>query len=187
MVLKLEDFAAPAPPVVEVEPEDVHLAVYEQGYSAGWEDAARAQSQDQALMRADLARSLQALGFTYHEARAHMLAAFGPLVQGIVSQLLPELARETLAPIILEALMPLAEESADAPVTLMVNPADREAVASLLEQATGFPTVILEEPALALGQAMIRLGDQELRVDLTGAVTQISKALRGFFGLQEQE
>ena len=138
-------------------------------------------------MRADLARSLQALSFTYHEARAHVLGAMTPLIQAIVAQLLPELARETLAPIVLEALMPLAEDSAEAPVTLMLNPADRAAVAALLEQATGFPAVIHDEPALAEGQVMLRLGEQELRVDLAGAVAQISTALRGFFGLMDQE
>ena len=39
--------------------EEAKLAAYEQGYTAGWDDAAAAQSDDQTRIRADLARNLQ--------------------------------------------------------------------------------------------------------------------------------
>ena len=55
--------------------EDAKLASFESGYSAGWEDAAAAQADDQTRVSADLARSLQSLTFTYHEARNHVLKA----------------------------------------------------------------------------------------------------------------
>ena len=37
--------------------EETKLAAYESGYSAGWEDAAAAQSSDQTRVQADLARN----------------------------------------------------------------------------------------------------------------------------------
>mgnify|MGYP003515970463 CR=1 FL=1 len=77
--LKLEVFeadeAAQQTPSQQVPSADQEsrLEAYEQGYRAGWEDAAAAHAEDQRRIRVDLARSLQALGFTYQEARAHVL------------------------------------------------------------------------------------------------------------------
>ena len=163
--------------------EDEKLASYDTGYRAGWEDANTAQSDDQTKMRADLARNLQTLGFTYHEARSHILKAIEPLMLQIVGQLLPEIARETLAPFVLETLMPLAEGLGDAPVTLVLNPTSRLPVEALLEQATGLPVTIEEEPTLGEGQVYIRLGSVETQVDLDKATADIAAAVRGFFDL----
>jgi flagellar assembly protein FliH len=181
MALKLEVFDTEEKPTKtqtvvldRVALEDEKLASYDTGYRAGWEDANAAQSDDQTRIGADLARNLQTLGFTYHEARSHILKAIEPLLVQIVSQLLPEIARETLA---------LAEGLGDAPVTLVLNPAARAPVEALLEQATGLPVTIEEEPTLGEGQVYIRLGSVETQVDLDKATADIAAAVRGFFDL----
>ena len=167
--------------------QESRLEAYEQGYRAGWEDAAAAHAEDQRRIRVDLARSLQALGFTYQEARAHVLKSLAPLMQDMVGKLLPEMAREALAPTVLETLMPLAEQLADEPVTLVVNANDRKAIEELLEQATGLPVTIVEEATLSEGQAFLRLGLQEVHIDLARATAEIAAAVRGFFGFSEKE
>lgn len=167
--------------------EEGKLASYEQGYSAGWEDATAAQTVDEARLRADLARNLQALGFTFHEARVHVLRAVEPLLVEIVTHLLPEMARDALAPLVLEILMPIAEEMAETPLTLMVNPAARPAVEHLLQQAAGLPLTLGEEPTLGEGQAYFRLGETETRIDLDRATADMAAAVRGFFDLTEKE
>lgn len=163
--------------------DEAKLAAFDSGYQAGWDDAAAAQSGDQSKIGADLGRSLQSLGFTYQEARAHVLKAVEPLMLEIVGKLLPELARSTLAPMLLETLMPLAEALADAPITLVLNPAARPAVAALLEQATGLPLTIVEEATLGEGQAWLRLGGTETKVDLDSATERIAAAVRSFFDI----
>ncbi|MDR0809133.1 MAG: flagellar biosynthesis protein [Gemmobacter sp.] len=192
MALKLESFeATDIPPAAESGAdhamEDARLAAFEQGYTAGWDDASNASAQDQTRIRADLARSIQALGFTFHEARTHVLKALGPLIQEMTVRLLPELAREALAPTVLETLLPLAERLAEAPIDLVLNPAARTPVESLLEQATGLPLNIVEEPLLGEGQVYLRLDGCETRIDLDAATGQLTAALRGFFGLSAQE
>ncbi|MDQ2065282.1 flagellar biosynthesis protein [Xinfangfangia sp. CPCC 101601] len=166
--------------------EEARLAAYEQGYKAGWDDAAAAQSQDQNQIKADLARNLQQLAFTYQEARAHMLQAVKPLFEEMVNRLLPATARETLAPLVLEQVTPMAEELTDQPVTLVLNPSVRQAVASLITQATGLPMVIEEEPTLPEGQVYIRLGSREAQVDLSRVTAEIAQAVHGFFTLAEE-
>jgi flagellar assembly protein FliH len=166
--------------------EEAKLAAYEQGYKAGWDDAAAASSEDQTRIRADLARNLQQLSFTYQEARAHILKAVEPLLEEMVARLLPETARETLAPLVLEQVMPMAEELTDQPVSLVLNPTMRLPVESLIAQATGLPMLIEEEPTLPEGQVYIRLGGAEAKVDLTRVTADIAAAVRGFFSLSEE-
>ncbi len=166
--------------------EEARLASYEQGYRAGWDDAAAAHTEEQGRIQADLACNLQKLSFTYQEARAHILKAVEPLLEGMIGRLLPATARETLAPMVLAQVMPLAKDLTDQPVMLVLNPAARPAVESLIAQATGLPVVIDEEPTLPEGQVYIRLGTAEVLVDLTRATTEIAAAVRGFFSLAEE-
>lgn len=194
MALKLEVFETAKEPaekaIVVLDSmalEESKLAAYDQGYSAGWEDAAAAQSDDQTRVRADLARNLQSLGFTYHEARNHVLRAVEPLLKQVVGRLLPALARETFAPVVLEILMPMAEKLGDEPVTLVLSPTSRPAVEALLSQTTGLPITIVDEPSLGEGQAYLRLGGSETQVDLDRATSEIAAAVRGFFQLPERE
>ena len=174
---------APQPLVEASALDEAKVASFEQGYSAGWEDAAAAQSGDQSRIRADLARNFQSLAFTFQDARTHVLQAIRPLILEMTSRLLPEVAREALAPAVLEALMPLADDLAEAPLTLVLNPAVRDSVESLVTQATGLPIVIEEEPSLGEGQVYIRLGPAETKVDLTQVTDDIATAVRGFFNL----
>lgn len=167
--------------------EEERLAAFDKGYAAGWDDAAAAQSDDQARIRSDLARHLQSLGFTFQEARAHVLSALRPLLTEVTTRLLPQVAREALAPVVLETLMPLAEDLADQPVSLVVNPQSRPAVESLIAQATGLPVDLRDEPSLGEGQAYLRLGSEEVHVDLDRAVAEIAGAVHDFFDLAERE
>jgi flagellar biosynthesis/type III secretory pathway protein FliH len=192
--LRLEVFdTAQAPdggvqPLVEISAlEEAKIASYEQGYSAGWEDASAAQQGDQSRIRTDLARNLQSLSFTFQDARSHVLQAIRPLILEMTNRLLPEVARDALAPTVLDALMPMADEMADAPLTLVLNPAVRQRVEALVAQATGLPVVIEEEESLSEGQVYIRLGPQEAKVDLGRVTGDITAAVRAFFNLSDEE
>jgi flagellar biosynthesis/type III secretory pathway protein FliH len=163
--------------------EEAKVASFEQGYSAGWEDAVAAQNGDQNRIRADLARNLQSLAFTFQDARSHVLQSIRPLILEMVERLLPEVAREALAPTVLDTLTPMAEELADAPLTLVLNPAVRSEVEDLVTRATGLPMVIEEEPSLPEGQVYIRFGPTETKVDLSQVTDDIAAAVRAFFNL----
>jgi flagellar biosynthesis/type III secretory pathway protein FliH len=167
--------------------EEAKIASFEQGYTAGWDDAAAAQQAGQHQIQADLARNLQSLAFTFQDARSHVLQAIRPLILEMTSRLLPEIARETLAPMVLQTLLPMVEKLADTPLTLVLNPNVKDQVGMLVEQATALPMIIEEEPSLSEGQVYIRFGTAETKVDLTQATADISKAVRGFFSLTQQE
>lgn len=175
-------------PLVEASAlEEAKIAAFEQGYSAGWEDAAQAQEGDQSRIRADLARNLQTLSFTFQDARSHVLQAMRPLIVEMTGRLLPEIAREALAPTVLEALMPMADALSNAPVVLVLNPSVRDSVSDLVAQATGLPLVIEEEPSLGEGQVYLRMGTTETKVDLTQVTRDIAAAVRAYFNVTSEE
>jgi flagellar biosynthesis/type III secretory pathway protein FliH len=167
--------------------EEARLASYEQGYAAGWEDAAAAQSEDQAQLRADIARNLQTLGFTFHEARVHVLRAIEPLLTTMIARLLPATARASLGPLVHETLMPLVEGLAETPVTLVLNPASRAGVEAFLSGVTGLPLTVIDEPSLGEGQVYLRLADAEARIDLDATVAAIGSAITGFYTLIDED
>jgi flagellar biosynthesis/type III secretory pathway protein FliH len=167
--------------------EETKLEAYDRGYQAGWDDAAHAQSNDRAAISAELARNLQAMTFTYQEARAHVLRALRPFMSGLAERVLPAIAHETLGAVIAEVITPRAERAANQPIKLVLHPSRRELVAEYLAKTTGLPLEIEEEPSLGEGQVFLMLGKQETAVDLDGAVAAIQSAVRGFLDQSQNE
>jgi flagellar biosynthesis/type III secretory pathway protein FliH len=163
--------------------EEARLASYEQGYTAGWEDAVTAQQGEKARMSADLAHNLQSLNFTYHEARAHVLTGMEPLLLAILAKVLPEVAKTGLPAIIQQAIMPLADQAADMPIKLLFNPMARPILEPLIEAASGPPIVLIEEPTLGEGQVFLQLGESETRIDLDEVLAEITTALTDFLAV----
>lgn len=192
--LKLEVFETGGPRAVQEEAwvtaaalDEARTASYETGYSAGWEDSVSAQTTEQSRMTEEVARNLQALSFTYHEARSHVLRRLEPLLKDMVAKVLPEMARESLGHFVLEALRPVAAQMTDMPVTLSLNPASRAAVEAYLAKETALPIRIVEESSLSEGQVFLRFDDQERQVDLDGVILAIAGAVDSFFHFEQQE
>lgn len=181
--------AAPAPPRQEITPDMVErarLEGYETGYKAGWDDASRAEAENQGRIGADFARNLQDLGFTFHEARSHVMHALEPLLTGMVERVLPELILQTMGQTVVEELLTLAADAADAPIDVMVNPASRAALEAHLANDSSVPFSLVEEPTLAEGQVYLRSGKIERQIDFTTAIERIGAAIDGLYELNEK-
>jgi flagellar biosynthesis/type III secretory pathway protein FliH len=179
-----EPAAVQGPSFAEIEAD--RMATYEQGYKAGWDDAAQTQSDDQSRIGADFARNLQDLGFTFHEAKSHVMKALEPLLVEIVSKVLPQLVSETLGQTILEELLPFAEDVSDAPIQIVVAPSGRAAVEALVDTSLTIPLEIIEEPSLADGQVYLRMGELEKKIDMSGAIERIGNAINAIYALNEE-
>lgn len=176
--------AAPLP-VTPAMVEKARLDGYEAGYKAGWDDAARAEAEGQGRIGAEFARNLQDLGFTFHEARSHVMQALEPLLTGMVERVLPELISRTVGQTIVEELLPLASLAADTPIEVVVSPASRSALEPMLANAA-VPFTLVEEPTLAEGQVFLRSGKIERHIDFAKAVDQIGTAIKGLYQLNEK-
>lgn len=190
----LEDFgsvhSAPSTGMHALSDEDFEsqrLASFEEGYKAGWDDAIKAHSDDQTRISADFAQNLSDLSFTYHEAYAQVVAAMQPLLEQIVEKLLPEMARVSLGPKLVDELLTLAKSQPLDSVELVIAPQDRSSIEPLLTGGLGFPVTLIEDDLLLQGQAQIRFGETERQVDLKRIVSGIEGAIDGFFTLNNKD
>ncbi len=187
-VFRLEEFALPDPAgaapdpfaglVPEAEREAARLEGYDRGYRSGWDDAVAATVEDRSRIGAEFARNLQDLGFTYHEARAHVMRGVEPLLEEILATFLPRSMQGVLARTLLDELETLAAASADAPIRLLVSPADAPTLRFMLDASVSVPFQVVEEAALAEGQVYLALGGVERNIDLPAALERLGTALR---------
>lgn len=191
-LLKLEDFGAlPVkglqPPSPAAQAQEGNLDAYEDGYRAGWDDAVAAATSDRTQITEDFKKSLQDISFSYHEARTHVLNAIAPLLSAMAEKLLPEMAQEHFAQTVLEAVQSLAENAADQPVEVLVNPDTATALRMILSDDLSVPIEIREESHIGTGQAMLKAAQAEHSVDIASAETSIREALDGFLNAQNEE
>lgn len=203
--LQLEDFgsprrvATPTPtPALQSAPEPVSTGptpeelealrteAYEQGYQAGWDDAVNAQSEDKTRIGAEFARNLQDLGFTFHEAKSHVMKTLEPLLSEMVTKVLPNLVSETLGQTIIEELIPFAEEASDAVVQIVVASGCKGSIEAIIDTSLTIPLEIIEEPSLADGQVYLRMGELEKKIDMDSAIERIGDAISSIYALNEE-
>lgn len=187
-LLRLEEFVepdeSPGADPLGVEPnDDLKIASYEEGYSAGWEDAITATNTEKTHISSDFARNLQDLSFTYHEAHGHILRALEPLLKELLSRFIPQIAHATLVPLVVEKCLALASTQSEVPIQIVISPGNREALDHLLDTNLHVSLSIVEEPSMAQGQAYLRFGQIESRIDLNDALGEAASAVDAFFHL----
>lgn len=184
--LTLEDFGkGPKAPrersVGESALAEAQLAAFDKGYREGWEDAARVHAEEQKAIGADLARALDDMSFTYHEARRAMLGEMRALISAIVGRVLPETLRGSLGPMILERIEAATKARSEVSVEVTVAPDNMARVAPLLKGGGTIPVRLAEEPSLGPGQAVLRFASAEEIIDLDAVLAGIEEMVEGFF------
>jgi flagellar assembly protein FliH len=172
--------AEPAPaaaPADDEAREAERLAAYENGYRSGWDDCLAAEQDAMRRVGAELARNLGDLGFTYHEARAQLLAETEALLDMCFRTVLSQAAGPAVARRLVDDVAELAGSALDLPVEIVVSPGDAATVRSLLPESTTFPLTLVEEPALAEGQAYLRFGQTERVYDMAQIAERLCEAI----------
>ena len=168
--LLLEDFGTDTPatalsgPARDPSPgpdalEEARLAGFEAGFRAGWDDATAALGEADDGARAAALAKLQEMSFGFHEARSQLLGRLGPMLEALLARILPEIARETLGPAILEALTAPLHAAAAEPPALHLHPDGRRAVEAFLAGAGAPPLRLVADPALGAGEALLLPAD----------------------------
>ncbi|MCW8842768.1 MAG: hypothetical protein OQK00_05075 [Rhodobacteraceae bacterium] len=186
----LEDFATDsangAPFATEREDTEL-LDSFEQGYKAGWEDAVRAKSEEQSNISSELARTLQDLSFTYHEAHAALLAEIAPVVEHAIMAVVPEIARHSFGLNVAEEITRLASQGDATDVLLHVSAQDLCAVEDALPDPAALPTRIEIDETLLPGQVRLSFDHRERKIDVTEIVANIGEAFSAFVQQAKKE
>lgn len=194
MTLFLKDFGSldpdyQAPAAIKKQIEELEAEkeeAYEIGYKAGWDDAVKAELENQERIGAEFARNLQELSMSFFEARAHIIKSIEPLLREIATKFLPDIAQESVGTLVLEELLPLIEAYADAPVAISVAPGSRVAIERYLSGANKEAFIINEEDTLVDGQAFVKVGPRESHIDLSDVTARIAKAIEALADLNER-
>lgn len=155
------------------EPSEDWVAGHAEGYAQGLADA----DAEQGRLTSELVTALDAQSLGYFEARDHLMRALRPMFEQLVTVLVPGLARAALPGMISEALMQMAAERLDQPLTLVVAPQSHAAIEALVAQIGEQSLHVQQDPQLGPNQAMIRGGAAEEIVDLDAILTEAQEAL----------
>ena len=187
----LENFGAYArgTPVAltDVSLEEQKLEAFEKGYQAGWDDSVKAGSDDTRRVSADFAQNLQDLSFTYQEAHSAVLGSLRPLLDQMVSTVLPAIAQKTLGLQLSELLQSLVSEHGAQPVEIVAAPTNIATLEGLLDASDQMAVTAVEEPSMAEGQVYIRFGTQEREINITDVLAAIEQAVAGFYEQDQRE
>lgn len=183
----LEDFSVidrPEQSVIEMSDdavEDIRLASFEQGYTAGWDDAIRVQSEDKSRVIATLAQNLEDFSFTYQEALAQMTKAIEPVFQALMRKVLPEAMMQSIGALIVEQSLALARDQIEQPVMLVVPVGVGAALKPILHKKLPMQIAIRECIDIGSGQIQLRVGNREREIDTDLLLTSLNESVDAFY------
>lgn len=179
----LEDFGpATRAPVTadekDVAREDQRLAVFEQGYAAGWDDALSAQAGQDSRATEAFVLALEDLSFPYQEALAQMIANTAPVIEAILRQIVPGQLAEHLARIVWDEVETLLREPAHNRVEIVAAPARIAFLEKAMPQ--GVDATIRADGALGDDCVRLRVGPAERQIDMSYIARRLDGAVAAF-------
>ncbi len=162
-------------------------AEYDRGYQAGWSDSAAEEKTRQKKASIQLSQALQEASFTYFEARNHILVSMRPVLEELASKFLPELARKSLAPLVAEKTLALAEEL-ETPLKIMCAPQSLDVLQEACKNSPAPPAIFLAEPSLTDLQVVFEYADGSAEIDLSHTIQELTNCVEQFYeALEDQE
>lgn len=172
---------SPAGTAPEIDLEEARLASYEKGYRNGWDDATEAHKREQGNIDAEFAGSLQSMSFTYHEARVALQKDVAELLEEVMRRLLPGATGQILATHIVDLVNEQVDGAMDKIVEISVSPDKADLMRRLIDGKVAPALRLVEEPSVGGGQAYLRIGETEQKIDIARAVSEMEVAVAAFF------
>jgi len=160
--------------------EEQKLVSFENGYTAGWDDAVGAQDRETSKISTTLANSLQDMSFTYHEAQSQLIESLDPMFKVLTSAILPDAMAASFGHHIVDQLTDMAKGQADQPMVISVASGEGAGVRSALTQNFSVEIKVRENPDLAPGQAYLRVGGLEREINSGALLDSIRESVDAF-------
>ena len=166
--------------------EAIKSEAFESGYSSGWEDAQKADSDTRQRIEAEFERNIQNLVFTYTEAvdcvRGELKSFITAIVEGFLPEIVPDLTREHVR----SELLKIADDLVEAPIEIMTAPESKPLLEELLEKDFQLNIGLVEDPTLAERQVYIRIAEREIEIDVAPLVTALRSQLEAIVQTKEE-
>lgn len=167
--------------------EDLRLGAFEEGYTAGWDDAVSAQGKDNRRLGESLSNSLEDLSFSYQEARSQLTAELDPLFGCLTARILPEAMNKSFGQHIVDTLKDMAKNQLDQPAVLLVPPGAADLVQPALERDFSMPVELREDPSLDAGQAYVRVGGAERELNSDRLMSAMGELIEAYLYQAKEE
>lgn len=188
--VQLENFAlaaaVQAQPTPNWNPTAFRKEAFDEGYAAGWDDAVKQTQSDASKAEAQISAALQALDFTYFEARHHVLASLRPLIEAMMNCVLPDVAKEALIPLAVAELEAIAKKT-DAPIEMRCAPTTADRLRDHLAANCSTPAKVIAEETLTDAQIRVLWAEGDWLVDTEAAQARIGEAVASFFAPDMRE
>ncbi len=168
------------------EVESIRTEAFESGYSSGWEDAQKADSDTRQRIEAEFERNIQNLVFTYTEAvdcvRGELKTFITAIVEGFLPEIVPDLTREHVR----NELLKIADDLVEAPIEIMTAPESKPLLEELLEKDFPLNIGLVEDSTLAERQVYIRIAEREIEIDVAPLVEALRAQLEAIVETNEE-
>jgi flagellar assembly protein FliH len=159
-------------------------ASFDEGYKCGWQDAGDAVQDKDSEVREAMSSALQALNFTYFEARQHVMQSVRPVLEAMADAVLPQLLAKSLGGRVVDILSEIAQSSAPS-VTIACAPESVDTLRELVTEVIKFPVNVEAEPTLTTSQAILHLDDGQMRIDLDATLASLRDCINDFFEMPD--
>jgi len=181
----LEDFGnagkvQPATTVSDELHEEQKLVSFENGYTAGWDDAVGAQESETSKISVTLANSLEDMSFTYHEAQNQLIESLDPMFKVLTSAILPDALAASFGHHIVDQLTDMAKDQTGQPLVITVAAGEAAGVRSALTQTFSVEVKVREDSELSPGQAYLRVGSLEREINSAALLDSIRDSVDAF-------
>lgn len=163
--------------VSEADREEDRLRAFEQGYSAGWEDATKALQESSTQGASQLAASISDASFTFQEAYSAVLRDIEPVISRMISLILPEIARETIAQHLIGEIRKSFRESPASALTISINEAQVETLTDALASSGLGAVKVQSDPGLDALQAIVGTEKSEREIDFGRLIKEFHQSL----------
>ena len=167
-----------------VDPRDVEnekLVSFEEGYQAGWDDAAEAQQRSETHFSDTLTENLQEISFGFHEAKAALTSEMQTLFEEVLDTLLPEVIKISVGPLIMEKILSITRDKSDQMILTEVSTADFPPLKTFFETQNLSSFELKERADLTLGQVLFRVGGNETEIDFKHTLQEIKSSVSTLF------
>ncbi len=159
---------------------------YELGYKEGHAVALLAAERECEAQRLEALQGLQNISCNYLDAHAHVMNSLKPFLTSIIENILPKIARDTLALTISENIVEFLEGSDEEFLELTSSPDNLELVQEVASENVKMAIAVKADSDLSNNQFALNLGARERRIDLDAAIENINKEILSFYEMNKE-
>lgn len=160
--------------------EDQKLQVFEEGYSAGWDDAIAAQAKHTNIATEVFVQNLRDLSFTYQEALTQMSQDLARFMDVLCNILMPKTLDTTFVETVRQQLTDVALESAAGQVEIKCSKARLVLLQENLSEDLPMPVIVSEDQQLDTDEVSLSLGPNEQVCDISSILRETVEKIEAY-------